>query len=473
MQRRQLLASAALSPLALSMAASSRAATCELVPDLPPTLVNVMLYGGLDTRFVFMPTPEHDAHYLDALWRARRSLYSSAYASYADMFAAEYLTSVDPRSGAAFGIHRRCGWLRNEFAAGRVAIVANVFGSTNRRHDQAALNVSAGAPDFDMFNPDRDGWGGRLVTTIGGNARSVELGSTLDTFSKGSDVDDRLLRVVHAHDTRHMALPYPDESRPTRSRNVLARAMRSYYTARGDEIVASKSKKWAFRRFFDHFESFEALGRDVTSRLATCGSLPSAFDEAQIDSRAWRQQCKNLHDLCLLHDILGARCVSMNYGGFDTHSNQASLLGTRMHDLFGAGGGLATTLAEIDKLPSVDISARDNLVFYFATDFGRQLLANGTRGTDHGMGLYSIFLGSAVRGGLYGEMFPSDEAQADKDGRVPMLTEGADIIGRTSAEQLVALACDWVEQGTGAKVVPAVEDAAIESPRMLDGLLRA
>ena len=66
-------------------------------------------------------------------------------------------------SGLDFGIYGRCEWLKNEFLAGRVAVIANSFCSRNRRHDQSQLNANTGEPAFDGLYYDRDGWGGRLA----------------------------------------------------------------------------------------------------------------------------------------------------------------------------------------------------------------------------------------------------------------------------------------------------------------------
>ena len=54
---------------------------------VPKTLVNLMLYGGADLRYVFAPAPDYDPDYVDQYWTARRNLYNVSYATYADMFA--------------------------------------------------------------------------------------------------------------------------------------------------------------------------------------------------------------------------------------------------------------------------------------------------------------------------------------------------------------------------------------------------
>lgn len=65
---------------------SSMAASCSLEAR-PRTLVNLMLYGGMDSRFIFMPSPAHySSVYIDKIWAARKTIYSNAYTDYGVMF---------------------------------------------------------------------------------------------------------------------------------------------------------------------------------------------------------------------------------------------------------------------------------------------------------------------------------------------------------------------------------------------------
>jgi len=113
----------------------------------------------------------------------------------------------------------------------------------------------------------------------------------------------------------------------------------------------------------------------------------------------------------------------IRYDGWDTHNVQIDRIGDNLGDLFGNTGGLATTMDAMELLSS---DAADQMVFNFSSDFGRQIIANGNRGTDHGRGLYTIMLGKDVQGGLYGEMFPEREASEDGNGRIPLETSGSE-----------------------------------------------
>ncbi|MEE4175433.1 MAG: DUF1501 domain-containing protein [Xanthomonadales bacterium] len=443
------------------------------VTDLPRTVVNLMLQGGADFRFLFMPAPNHpDSAYLAETWNARRGLYDLAYPDYGALFEAEYLPVIDPLSGLEFGIARSAGWLHAEFLAGNVAVVANAVCSRNRRHDQSILNADAGVPDMEVLNFDRDGWGGRLAEASGEGAFVVELGNSISVFSKGTTAGERLQQVIHAQDLRDMRLAGVNPDAPHGSRrNVLARALGSWYRGQGDTLLAEKPADWVYRPFLEHRVALDAFGAEVDARLAECGAAPEALAALNLNNAGFAQQCRNLYDACLLPDVLKQRVMSMSYGGWDTHDNEYAEITANLGDVFGTEGGFAATVPLIRELPWQDLPADEQLVFTVASDFGRQLRANGTSGTDHGSGTYTLVFGTPVRGGVYGSLFPDEEAQAGDDSRIPLRTEGADIRGRTSTERVFAAVCDWCAPGSGEQVFPNASVAEIEAPGLLDDLL--
>ena len=444
--------------------------TC--VPQMmPKTLVNVMLQGGADFRYLFMPPPGHpDSNYLALLWSARRPLYSPDYSTYEQMFDSEYLLTTDPLTGQEFGIHNQAAWLHSQFNGGRLAIVANAYCGRNRRHDQSILNADAGEPDLAALNFDRNGWGGRLVEQLGGVRNAVELSNSVTTFNKGSMQGDRLARVVHAQDMRSLALSEGNPQAPASRRSILARALRAYYEARGPEVEASKPGNWPYRTFFQHETALRTFAAAVDEKVATCNPLPDELLELQLSNPNFAQQARNLFDVCQVPSELGLGVVSMSYGGWDTHDNESAEMGANLADVFGSGGGLDTALAAIDTLPAAEQPATERLTFYFASDFGRQLVANGSMGTDHGSGTYAMLLGRKVRGGVYGEMFPARESRPDDDGRVPLETPGADILGLTSTDRILTRAVDWVSGGMGALVFPNSAQGGLEPGVQLENL---
>lgn len=201
--------------------------------------------------------------------------------------------------------------------------------------------------------------------------------------------------------------------------------------------------------------------------------MPGSLFGLNLYSNHFEQQCRNLYDVCLAPDVLNCRTLSMRYDGWDTHNNQIGHIGNNLADLFGLSGGLKTAMTEIAGLPFNTEPAEDKLVFFLSSDFGRQLRANGDKGTDHGRGLYSKLIGADVQGGLYCEMFPEREANPDGNGKVPLETSDADVLGQTSTEKILSQVCDWMEPDTGSAVFPGAASAVIEAPGLLDGLLAA
>jgi uncharacterized protein (DUF1501 family) len=96
--------------------------------------------------------------------------------------------------------------------------------------------------------------------------------------------------------------------------------------------------------------------------------------------------------------------------GWDTHANQGA-----------DKGALAQRLAALDNaLKSLREglgSTWDRTVVLVATEFGRTVAINGTRGTDHGTGSAALLLGGAVRGGRIIGQWPGLKGAQLREGR--------------------------------------------------------
>lgn len=433
-------------------------------PVIPRTLVDIMLYGGADLRYAFVPVPDHpDTGYVQQFWNARKGLFAQHYPDYAAMYSDRYQTVIDPLSGLAFGIHNSCGWLRDQFNNGNVAIVSNVFGSLNRRHDESQLIVNTGDAAAELVDPEREGWGGRLVEAVNGTSTVVSVSDNVSQFCKGSDPANRLSRVIHGKDMRDIGLPHVDYSSSVLAqKNIMARALAAYYRRRGEEVAVQKPADWAYHSYFQHFSSFYSIGSAVDARLAAF-PMPAALNGLSLKKDSFKQQCSNLYDACLTADILDFRVIYMDYTDWDTHTNEQIQLDNNLADLFGSGGGLDVVTSQLAQ----DVpTAPGNLVYVLTTDFGRQLIANGSLGTDHGAGNYMLLIGESVNGGVNGELFPQAEAlpdPADSLGRSPFQIPGSEIEGRTSFYRVLAEVCNWVAPGAGSLVFPGASSSALES----------
>ena len=106
----------------------------------------------------------------------------------------------------------------------------------------------------------------------------------------------------------------------------------------------------------------------------------------------------------------GPRVAVFETTGWDTHANQGAdqgALSLRLAALDGALRALHEALG----------AAWNRTVVLVATEFGRTVAINGTRGTDHGTGGAAFLLGGAVRGGRVLGQWPGLKASALYQGR--------------------------------------------------------
>ena len=88
----------------------------------------------------------------------------------------------------------------------------------------------------------------------------------------------------------------------------------------------------------------------------------------------------------------GPRIAVLETGGWDTHANQGAAQGVLSTRLRGLDQGMAALKRELGDV-------WQNTVIVVATEFGRTVAVNGTRGTDHGTAGCAFVAGGAVRGG--------------------------------------------------------------------------
>ena len=450
-------------------------------PELNRTLVDVMLLGGADLRFLFVPHPDEPLtqDYIPPFWAARKALYqfysasagtTIGYENYRDLWDGVPANDLPPLyetvefDGFRFGVHTQAKWLIDQFRLGNVAIVCNVFASTNRRHDHSQLIVHTGDVTTGQFDYDVSGWGGRLAEAIGAQANVIPVSAGVPPFAQSSNTGNRLDRTVHLKDSRDFALPY-ETADITSPSSMLGRALKAYYAEHRNDIEARIAagrlpENWPFRKFLQHEKVLRDFGDAVKARLDSVSPrnplkyLHSSRNNA-LKNRGFGLQCANLYDALLASDLLNLRLAYLEYASWDTHHTQKARFESNLGDVFGANGGLAA-------LYRVAGNVAREMVFVFTSDFGRQLASNGSRGTDHGVGSYTILVGEAVNGGIYGEMFPASESTPDANGRTRFDIQGADIAPRTSLERVLGELADWIQPGAAPIVFPrlAIADPA-------------
>ncbi len=127
---------------------------------------------------------------------------------------------------------------------------------------------------------------------------------------------------------------------------------------------------------------------------------------------------------------VGLEVAFADVGGWDTHVNQGSSQGqlaTRLDDFSRSLAALVTDLG----------SRMADTVILTMSEFGRAVVENGNRGTDHGHGNAMMVLGGGVRGGRVYGTWPGLAADRRYDGRdLAVTTDFRDVFGEIVVRHL-------------------------------------
>lgn len=279
---------------------------------------------------------------------------------------------------AMFGLHPELAPLLPLWHEGRLAAVhATGLPAPNRSHFAAMEEVE----DADPGSSVRSGWLNRLIgatpgrspldgLSLGGGVAPTSLFGPEPTMSAGS-VDDVSLPGEGDDDSgrRRASLRTLWEH----DRSPLARAMRSTYAA------------------VDGFGPAKAAADNSASYPAT--DLGRALAEV---ARAIRGD-------------VGIEVVTVDHGDWDMHSGMGSADGGWLVDnTRELAGAIAAFFGDLG-----DQAAKVTLVTI--SEFGRRVVENASRGTDHGYGNVMFVAGAGVRGGRYYGSWPGLGTGADAD----------------------------------------------------------
>ncbi|MDX1957040.1 MAG: DUF1501 domain-containing protein [Leptospiraceae bacterium] len=434
--------------------ALSRIGNLEAVTTLSnKLLVNILLEGGPDFRHLIVPKPNSTkGSYEYEFWNARvSSILKGTAADNFNSWQSAYTANYEEitLSGKTFGVLKTAngrananGWLISMIKAGKVAIVNNVQFSKTRDHSQSLLVLQSGSYTTASGQANNDGWGGRLISTIGAG-RLVSFSSAIRPFCNTANKQ----YVLTFNNSRDFGLKQPSSSITVEDRNM--RALKSYYQARDFSALP------VHKKFQDQYTKVQALSQGVQSALTqttNATQLASQYptDVAnlfsgnnRLDNQNFANQIRCLYDALNVNSVLDMRIASLNYGGWDSHKNQVVDIEPQFDDLFGSKKSL--------NLIYDNISNPGNVAFVISGEFGRQLKSNGDAGTDHGRGNSVLIIGGNVVGGLYGELFPTTETSLFKEG-------GKDIEGLTAFGFVLGRLCNWMSAGSGATIFTGTDN---------------
>ena len=452
-------------------------------------LLNLFMDGAPDMRHIIVP--EYSAnvntfgyHY----WRNRTR--SHGIVNSPSQMAAHWNNNFDHHNsgdrvgtthgGVNFGIAKSCGWLSQMWQQGNVAIICNAFGIDSRAHDHATLVMNQGNRTSQTGQLNRSGWGGRLAVAGSGSARGNAIGLTNipSRFCFGPDGGNinavNNSNLISVSDSRELGLREAELSRNARfpwTQDIASRSAKSYYKTLHSELPNNS----IYQRFLEHESKLREFGSLLQTRLDSV-PIPTRIQELYdnnigdgsnlLHSTYFGRQIRNAFDTMASHDILDAKVMSMEYGGWDSHEGQADQVNPQFEDLFGADKGFSALWQALESDAGGNVN-RENLVILTAGEFGRQIRDNGGNGTDHGEGNVMLLIGEKVTGGVYGEMFPAGEIDRIQDTSIntPQIT------GLTHIDRHFGEVCNWVTPGSAATVFPQRNSSDIESAGLFNNLL--
>jgi uncharacterized protein (DUF1501 family) len=147
---------------------------------------------------------------------------------------------------------------------------------------------------------------------------------------------------------------------------------------------------------------------------------------------------------------VGTRCIFCGVSGVGDYDSHALQLDKNAIDY----ADLGATLAAFDR----DLAHRmDDVLVLVTTEFGRTVLANGSKGTDHGTGYCALVLGRGVKGGrIHGEWPGLAKAQLYEERDLAVTTDFRDLFAEVARKHLRVPSVDSLFPGYVPQSAPGV-----------------
>jgi uncharacterized protein (DUF1501 family) len=347
-----------------------------------PILVVIFLRGGADSLNLVSPTA--DQNYLAARPEGLRVLREGERPG---------LKLTDALADVDFRLHPAASDLAELFHAGDLSLIhATGLRLATRSHFEAEALIERAAD-----GGADGGWLGRWLTHVqpGGPLPALAVGTGMPESLRGA-------RPAVAPDFGSLMLA---------PGHWLAPALRARLAA--------------------GFGAHDRLGASMQDILALSALLEDRYwiaDQSQM--RAYEPSVPYPDDTDLsaplrtiaqaIKEDLGLRIATLDYGGWDTHVNQAG-------QFDGLLGGLSRALMAFWR----DLGPRQqDVAVVVQSEFGRRLRANDSDGTDHGRAGAMMVLGPQARGGRLLGTWPGLANEA--------LEEGADLAVTTDYRDVLA-----------------------------------
>jgi len=244
---------------------------------------------------------------------------------------------------------------------------------------------------------------------------------------------NRYMRVAHTHDTPLSAVAMTRQMPRSLQGVAPALAMGSVgeFAVRG-AMGAQETFEDAYAKAADHVlkgtanDAFEAM-RTLSSKT---GRVYRPANGAQYPRTPFGQSLQEISRLAKAD--VGLEIAFAESGQWDHHVNEGGATGqiaNRLDDFASGIAALATDLGE---------RMADTIILTMS-EFGRSVLENGSRGTDHGHGNAMMLIGGGVRGGKVYGTWPGLREDQRHDGRdLKVTTDFRDVFGEIVVRHLGA-----------------------------------
>lgn len=351
--RRIFLKNGGLALVSLGFAPAFLARTVAAADSRRRVLITIFQRGAVDGLNMIVPFGERD------YYTARPTL------AIARPGAADAAIDLD----GFFGLHPRLAPLKPLYDAGQLAIV-HACGSPDgtRSHFDAQDYMETATPGVKSTE---DGWLNRYL-----HAREHQAATPFRAVA----LAPQLPRALHGIEPA-LAIGQIAQFgiRPGRAGDMVQSSFESEYAAAAESVLHSTGR-----------EAFDAVRM---LKAANPGQYAPA-NGAQYPRSAFGEALRQIAQL--IRSDVGLEIAFAESGNWDHHANEGAATGqlaTRLDDL---ARGIAALVRDLgDRMQDV--------VVLTMSEFGRAVVENGSRGTDHGHGNAMMILGGGVKGGkVYG-----------------------------------------------------------------------
>jgi uncharacterized protein (DUF1501 family) len=367
LSRRIFLKNGGLALLSLGFAPAFLARTAAAADARRRVLITIFQRGAVDGLNMIVPFGE--PHY----YAARPSLAIGRPGISAD-------SAID--LDGFFGLHPRLAPLKRHYDAGQMAVV-HACGSPDgtRSHFDAQDYMETATPGVKST---RDGWLNRYL-----HAREHRAATPFRAVALAQQLPRSLRGTAPALAIGQIGQFGIHEGRG----DMVQSAFEAEYAAAAESVLHSTG-----REAFDAVRMMKSANPQQYAAANGAEYPRSAFGEAL------RQIAQ------LVKADVGLEIAFAESGNWDHHANEGAatgLLATRLDDLARGVAALARDLG--DRMQEV--------VILTMSEFGRAVVENGSRGTDHGHGNAMMILGGGVRGGKVYGRWPGLAPEQRHDGR--------------------------------------------------------